>query len=496
MSKSSRIGQRYPIRNDPVQPISRPTIFRSRTLDLETLPEEDIESNPSTVSDRQLRLAKRTLRKEALQRAQSDPLLIPQMSKTVTDVQRPFSATHQRSIRESAEPEPQQTTSGLPPPVVPRTDPSAPVRPQLLDRNREGNPGDDPGGDPDDNDHPEDPPNPPNPPNPGGQPPDDDPEDPNDPGNPPNDQDSDSDAEISNRELRKALLTLAKGKGKERKKTPFKPREPDTFNGGSPQLLRTFIFQCQIYFNAKKDDYTEDEDRIFFAISHLRGAALDYFEPYITEPDLTEEYDFLTDWSTFVQKLTNQFGSYSPEDDDEDAITSIPFPDDGKATKYFIEFAKYEKRIKWDDRALRKVVKDAIPPRITDDLRYSKEDTSTFEGYRKAVLRIDNDYWKKKQDDANKRRMMHTLQNRLSKTVAKTDQKRTFAPPKPNPTPLSSSSSNNYQNRPRPKPNNFKPNSGRTFTPTPIPSSSSLPRNDHLGPDGKLTASERQATHR
>jgi len=68
--------------------------------------------------------------------------------------------------------------------------------------------------------------------------------------------------------------------------------------------------------------------------------------------------NFLEDWDTFVQKLSNIFGSYSPKDDNKDAIVSIFFSPDGKAVTYFIQFAKYQNRIQWDDHLLRKVVKD------------------------------------------------------------------------------------------------------------------------------------------
>ena len=73
----------------------------------------------------------------------------------------------------------------------------------------------------------------------------------------------------------------------------------------------------------------------------MRGIALDYFEPFINEPDSYQNIDFLEDWDVFVQKLSNIFGSYSPEDDDEDTIVSILFSSDGKAITYFIQFAKY-----------------------------------------------------------------------------------------------------------------------------------------------------------
>jgi len=38
------------------------------------------------------------------------------------------------------------------------------------------------------------------------------------------------------------------------------------------------------------------------------------------------------------------------------------------------------------------VVKNAIPDHIHDELRFSHEDISTFEGLKRAVMRIDNDF--------------------------------------------------------------------------------------------------------
>jgi len=171
-------------------------------------------------------------------------------------------------------------------------------------------------------------------------------------------------------------------------------REPDTFSGGSADDLWTFIFQCQIYFHACEGEFKEDSEKIYFTISYLRDIALDYSEPFINEPNLYQDMDFLEDWDTFVQKLSNIFRSYSPEDDNKDAIVAIPFPPDGKAVTYFIQFAKYQNRIWWDDHSLQKVVKDAILARISKELCFSKEDLSMFEGYKQAVLKIDNDHWK------------------------------------------------------------------------------------------------------
>jgi len=63
---------------------------------------------------------------------------------------------------------------------------------------------------------------------------------------------------------------------------------------------------------------------------------LDYFELFINEPDLYQNLDFLKDWSAFVQRLSNIFSSYSPEDDNKNTIMAISFSNKGKAVSYFI----------------------------------------------------------------------------------------------------------------------------------------------------------------
>jgi len=99
------------------------------------------------------------------------------------------------------------------------------------------------------------------------------------------------------------------------------------------------------------------------------------------------------------------------EDDDKDAIVAISFLNKEKAVNYFICFAKYQNCICWDDRSLQKVVNDALSARIWDELRFSHEDLSSFEGLKRLVLRIDNDYWKHQLEDKHKFWGTHTLSN-------------------------------------------------------------------------------------
>jgi len=83
---------------------------------------------------------------------------------------------------------------------------------------------------------------------------------------------------------------------------------------------------------------------------------------------------------------------------------------------YFIQFTKYQNRICWDNHSLRKVVKDTISTRISEELYSSKEDLSTFEGYKQAVLKIDNDHWQWVQEEKNRQQLACTLQGHLYRT--------------------------------------------------------------------------------
>ena len=175
-------------------------------------------------------------------------------------------------------------------------------------------------------------------------------------------------AEMTNLELQTTLLTIVQQSNSHPQKKPWVIKKPNPFSRGSPDELHAFIFQCQIYFCVCDKEFNNDAEKVFFAISYLRGIVLDYFEPFINKSDPNHNLDFLEDWLVFVQKLSNIFGSYSLEDDDEDAIVSIPCPHNGKAINYFIQFAKYQNHIYWDNQALQKIVKDAISSRIKDEL--------------------------------------------------------------------------------------------------------------------------------
>ena len=106
---------------------------------------------------------------------------------------------------------------------------------------------------------------------------------------------------------------LHRGDSSPSKPTPTnsKAKEPDTFDGSDPKKLNNFILLCNLYFR-NNSAYSDDNAKITFALTHLRGTALEFFEPMLTSDDgLTWE----DDWQEFISMLRTQFGPIDPTAD-------------------------------------------------------------------------------------------------------------------------------------------------------------------------------------
>ena len=66
--------------------------------------------------------------------------------------------------------------------------------------------------------------------------------------------------------------------------TNSKAKEPDTFDDSDPKKLNNFILLCNLYFQ-NNSAYSKDKAKITFALTHLWGTALEFFEPMLTSDD-------------------------------------------------------------------------------------------------------------------------------------------------------------------------------------------------------------------
>jgi len=123
-------------------------------------------------------------------------------------------------------------------------------------------------------------------------------------------------------------------------------------------------------------------------------------------------------------------------------------------------------------------VKDAIPDCIYDELRFSHEDVSMFEGLKRAVMRIDNDFWKRQQEEKYKFQASRAIQNYTPKAPRPIQER-------PPPALESLTSTDKLLQDHNWRPLTQYPSSSHTKQ---SPSGTS----SILGPDGRLTPIERQ----
>ena len=114
-----------------------------------------------------------------------------------------------------------------------------------------------------------------------------------------------------------------------------KLQEPDPFDGYNPKKLCTFIFQCKLNFQDCKDLFYNEETKVNYTLSYLKGITLDCFEPILL--DLHDPV-WISNFGLFVMELENNFGTFNPEGEAKVELKALHMHDNHQAMKYFIKF--------------------------------------------------------------------------------------------------------------------------------------------------------------
>ena len=180
-----------------------------------------------------------------------------------------------------------------------------------------------------------------------------------------------------------------------------KVREPDPFTGREPKKLKTFIFQCMLYFRSSSE-YDDNAKKVNFALSYLQDVAQEWFEPGIS--GLTEEPPvWLESFPAFLNELRFNFGPYDETGEAERELATIRMKDSARISDYMVKFASLAVRCPWGDSALKYWFYDRLPARIKDEL--SKLDKpQTLEELQTRCQHIDARYWERQQERACEQR--------------------------------------------------------------------------------------------
>ena len=88
-----------------------------------------------------------------------------------------------------------------------------------------------------------------------------------------------------------------------------KVNEPDQFDGSNQLKLQGFLLKLKLNFQAKTKSFWSDSDNVTYALSFLKGMALDYFKPYLMD-NLDQEPTQLNNYDEFIEELMTNFSPY------------------------------------------------------------------------------------------------------------------------------------------------------------------------------------------
>ncbi|KAJ3831450.1 hypothetical protein F5878DRAFT_675117, partial [Lentinula raphanica] len=206
-----------------------------------------------------------------------------------------------------------------------------------------------------------------------------------------------------------------------------KVKDPEPFDGSNPRKLKSFLVSLSLVF-IDRPNYFTDQRKINYTLSYLTGAAREWFEPDILDPNVEALPAWTTPYAALVQELQENFGLY-------DAQAHMPEP-------------------------------------------------RTLSEYRREVLRLDNRYWRREEE---RKRESHRFLEPSDPKKGKKDGKKPVpfnSSQNSGANQSSLSSGLNFNNQKKFGNSNNKGNSGNKFLKKSI--------TDNLGSDGKLTPAERE----
>ena len=177
-------------------------------------------------------------------------------------------------------------------------------------------------------------------------------------------------------------------------------RNPDLFDGSDPAKLHPFLTQCYLHFAERQQDFPEDDDKILFIMSYLRGTAQLWFSPNLYDTTAVPTWD--GNFPLFIQELTLNFGPHDPVRDAEDRIRMVRMKQGDRITTYIIEFDQLALLTQWGDAALRHQFYEGLPRRIKDEmLRHTY--ANTLIGVKTVARLIDSRYWQRELEKQRER---------------------------------------------------------------------------------------------
>ena len=283
---------------------------------------------------------------------------------------------------------------------------------------------------------------------------------------------------------------IAKMPASSKPKSTIKPRTPDVFDGTDSSKLETFIFQCSMYMSARAADFPDDESRVTFALSYLKGNPLDWFQTELSDSIDAGDEDLPTWFVHYPEFLTEHkrlFGPRDPITDTMNHLEALRYKDLSKAACYTIDFNRYGRRTGWNEQALTRQFYKGLPERLKDEIARIGKPTG-LKPLQDLVATLDQRYWERQAEISRDKRTAPSASTGKpgstdTRTENRADNRAGFKSAsgwKPN-------NAQHPKNRDQRKPASSAASASSSYSAVKTNTVSDL-----LGPDGKLKPEERK----
>ena len=250
--------------------------------------------------------------------------------------------------------------------------------------------------------------------------------------------------------------------------------EPDTYSG-KPEKLRDFLTQLRIVFRAKPVTYSEDRDKIMYAISRCKGLAHKHFRRALDVDDEEDMPAYMHSWPEFTKELKSYFGYQDEDREAEQELKVLRMKDDGTALSYIVEFTELAERVEWDQKSLASHFYQGLAWRIKERMfNLPNGAPKSLEKLKTTAVRCDR---MDKEEERERKRSRPTTFSSSSHIP-----KKTFATSKTTKPAYSS------------KPHSFPKSNAATYGSSKPASNSEVSK--HLKPDGTLKEAEKERRRR
>jgi hypothetical protein len=197
-------------------------------------------------------------------------------------------------------------------------------------------------------------------------------------------------------------------------KKGLKVAVPDVFDG-TLSKSETFLSQLSLYFHAKRLEFQEDQDKITFALSYLRGGtAGPWADQIIRQQEGQTGTGVFPDWNAFREEFEKTFGDPNPAGTARYKMDQLR-QGTHTADEYVASFRELVPKTGFNDEAHVEKFQKGLNPTLVDRIYALPEMPQTLKGWMDWATKLDRQW---RQREANKRNSVASQASKPSRPVS------------------------------------------------------------------------------